>query len=215
MMSDDRQLFDACMRTLRATNFVGMKPGDIGFGIWRAARASRDAEVAALKAERDEDEHAMFQAIARAGEAEARAKNFHRSLCARFGYTHDETDWSRDLVSLEEHIAGQLAARTEKQHEAVAPPVLLPRFALSPDDGLMRPTERGAWVRYVDVEKQHEADRLDAERYRKLRENNFSHGPDILVVCHANSVPLGHDTFSRERLDVAIDAARVTPKEST
>ncbi len=32
-------------------------------------------------------------------------KNFHRSLCARFGYTHDEIDWRRDLVSLEEHIA--------------------------------------------------------------------------------------------------------------
>ncbi len=32
-------------------------------------------------------------------------KNFHRSLCARFGYTHDEIDWRRDQVSLEEHIA--------------------------------------------------------------------------------------------------------------
>lgn len=32
-------------------------------------------------------------------------KNFHRSLCARFGYTHDEQFWWRDLISLEEHIA--------------------------------------------------------------------------------------------------------------
>lgn len=32
-------------------------------------------------------------------------KNFHRSLCERFGYCHDEKDWRRDLVSLEEHIA--------------------------------------------------------------------------------------------------------------
>lgn len=32
-------------------------------------------------------------------------KNFHRSLCARFGYTHDEQFWWRDQVSLEEHIA--------------------------------------------------------------------------------------------------------------
>jgi hypothetical protein len=32
-------------------------------------------------------------------------KNFHRSLCARFGYVHDEEFWWRDLVSLEEHIA--------------------------------------------------------------------------------------------------------------
>lgn len=36
-------------------------------------------------------------------------KNFHRSLCARFGYTHDEKFWWRDLVSLEEHIARQVS----------------------------------------------------------------------------------------------------------
>lgn len=36
-------------------------------------------------------------------------KNFHRSLCARFGYTHDENDWRRDLASLEEHIARMAA----------------------------------------------------------------------------------------------------------
>lgn len=32
-------------------------------------------------------------------------KNFHRSLCARFGEIHDEQWWWRDLVSLEEIIA--------------------------------------------------------------------------------------------------------------
>ncbi len=37
--------------------------------------------------------------------SEAGFKNFHRSLCSRFGYVHDEKDWRRDLVSLEEHIA--------------------------------------------------------------------------------------------------------------
>lgn len=37
-------------------------------------------------------------------------KNFHRSLCARFGYTHDEVHWRRDLVSLEEHIAKKIRA---------------------------------------------------------------------------------------------------------
>jgi len=36
-------------------------------------------------------------------------KNFHRSLCARFGYTHDEVDWDRDRVSLEEFIASKLS----------------------------------------------------------------------------------------------------------
>lgn len=36
-------------------------------------------------------------------------KNFHRSICERFGYFHDEADWQRDQVSLEEHIATQLS----------------------------------------------------------------------------------------------------------
>ncbi|MBK5416369.1 hypothetical protein [Pseudomonas sp. TH31] len=39
--------------------------------------------------------------------AEADFKNFHRNLCARFGYFHDDIDWQRDQVSLEEHIATQ------------------------------------------------------------------------------------------------------------
>lgn len=47
----------------------------------------------------------------RVAELEAEFKNFHRSLCDRFGYGHDEIDWRRDLVSLEEHIAAQLAPR--------------------------------------------------------------------------------------------------------
>ncbi|CDY79430.1 hypothetical protein BGLT_02211 [Caballeronia glathei] len=32
-------------------------------------------------------------------------KNFHRLLCERFGYVHDENDWKRDQLSLIEHIA--------------------------------------------------------------------------------------------------------------
>ncbi|KAH0435495.1 hypothetical protein A8H39_01530 [Paraburkholderia fungorum] len=32
-------------------------------------------------------------------------KNFHRLLCERFGYLHDEVDWKRDQISLIEWIA--------------------------------------------------------------------------------------------------------------
>jgi hypothetical protein len=35
-------------------------------------------------------------------------KNFHRLLCDRFGYTHDEVDWKRDQISLIEWIAKQV-----------------------------------------------------------------------------------------------------------
>ena len=32
-------------------------------------------------------------------------KNFHRLLCERFGYVHDEKDWQRDQLSLIEWIS--------------------------------------------------------------------------------------------------------------
>lgn len=41
--------------------------------------------------------------------AQASFKNFHRGLCERFGYVHDEKDWQRDQLSLSEHIAKQAA----------------------------------------------------------------------------------------------------------
>ncbi|CAB3812137.1 hypothetical protein [Achromobacter denitrificans] len=40
----------------------------------------------------------------------AEYRNFHRSLCVRFGYGHDEVHFRRDLVSLEEAIAAKVAA---------------------------------------------------------------------------------------------------------
>lgn len=38
-------------------------------------------------------------------------QNFHRLLCERFGYGHDERDWRRDLLSLIEHIAKHAGGR--------------------------------------------------------------------------------------------------------
>lgn len=43
----------------------------------------------------------------------AKFKSFHRLLCERFGYTHDEKDWRRDQLSLIEHIAKRRAVVTE------------------------------------------------------------------------------------------------------
>lgn len=57
------------------------------------------------------------------GEMKGRHKNLHRSLCARFGYVHDEKYWWRDEVSLEEHIAaqiGQLKAEVEALRREIA-----------------------------------------------------------------------------------------------
>ncbi|MDX3986127.1 MAG: hypothetical protein QHC88_12825 [Achromobacter sp.] len=40
----------------------------------------------------------------------AEYRNFHRSLCARFGYAHDPVHFRRDLVSLEEAIVAKVSA---------------------------------------------------------------------------------------------------------
>jgi hypothetical protein len=85
------------------------------------AQAQLDAlrdEVARLTKERDEarDTHVFQYSLAmarKADEALAGFKNFHRSLCARFGYVHDELYWFRDQVSLEEHIAALKAQPTD------------------------------------------------------------------------------------------------------
>jgi len=46
-------------------------------------------------------------------------KNFHRVLCERFGYTHDEVDWKRDQVSLIEWIAKQVKPAAPVQEPVV------------------------------------------------------------------------------------------------
>lgn len=61
-----------------------------------------------------------------ADDGTAAFKNFHRSLCDRFGYTHDERDWRRDRVSLEEWIVKQIATPQERgfdlRHGKTVPP---------------------------------------------------------------------------------------------
>lgn len=59
-----------------------------------------EAEIAALRA--------------RAAELEGAFNAFHKSLCVRFGYGHDDKDWRRDLLSLEEHIAGRVSKLTDR-----------------------------------------------------------------------------------------------------
>lgn len=40
-------------------------------------------------------------------------KNFHRHLCERFGYVHDQMHWRRDQASLSEHIAKQVKPKCD------------------------------------------------------------------------------------------------------
>ncbi|PVX75591.1 hypothetical protein [Paraburkholderia unamae] len=48
-------------------------------------------------------------------------KNFHRLLCERFGYVHDEKDWWRDQLSLIEWIAAAQQPTIQSVMDALAP----------------------------------------------------------------------------------------------
>lgn len=59
------------------------------------------------RAQADQYDKALTEIADQRDQLKASFKNVHRSLCARFGYFHDDIDWQRDQVSLEEHIASQ------------------------------------------------------------------------------------------------------------
>ncbi|HBO6178420.1 TPA: hypothetical protein L4729_005330 [Pseudomonas aeruginosa] len=65
-------------------------------------------------------------------------KNFHRLLCERFGYTHDEKDWQRDQLSLIEHIAVAQA-----QHSAPEGWMLVP---VEPTEDVLDAIHNGGYV---------------------------------------------------------------------
>jgi len=70
-------------------------------------------------------------------------KNFHRVLCERFGYTHDEVDWKRDQVSLIEWIAKQVNPAAPVR-EQFGPQEILQIIV---DRALEKPAAQRQWVR--------------------------------------------------------------------
>ena len=82
---------------------------------------------------------AVVQALARASDHEF--KNFHRLLCKRFDYAHDEKDWKRDQLSLIEWIA------TRASEAAAGEPVAWVRK--HPDTGELS----GDWLWNDAIEK--------------------------------------------------------------
>lgn len=60
-------------------------------------------------------------------EAEHKFKNFHRLLCERFKYVHDERDWKRDQLSLIEHITALSATPLAPGPPFNTPPVEEPK----------------------------------------------------------------------------------------
>jgi hypothetical protein len=71
-----------------------------------------------------------------AGGGEGDFQNFHRLLCERFGYVHDEKDWKRDQLSLIEHIAGCAEGGKSESFEEAAK--ICEKWAASIDTGKKR-----------------------------------------------------------------------------
>lgn len=91
------------------------------FGDRRAAQASKAQPKGTLT---DEQADAIADAHRWDGECNqcpAAAlhafKNFHRLLCERFGYVHDEKDWRRDQLSLIEFIAAKITSLSREAWE--------------------------------------------------------------------------------------------------
>lgn len=82
----------------------------------------RERELLTANTEYLERARKAETALKAANEDVGAFKNFHRSLCDRFNYTHDEKDWRRDQVSLEEWIANRVKAA---ERERAAPDWLL------------------------------------------------------------------------------------------
>lgn len=90
---------------------AGVNPGVLE----RAAIANLPAQAEAPReVQIDGQERVVFMPAEHDWERAA-FKNLHRALCKWFGYTHDEENWERDQVSLEEHLVKLLAERNKHE----------------------------------------------------------------------------------------------------
>lgn len=99
-----RRMLGAACAALGAINeALGLDPDDGGAEPIIGA-------IAELRKERDGWADAGYAASTQQSDE---FKNFHRLLCERFNYVHDEKDWNRDQLSLIEHIARKAAPAPE------------------------------------------------------------------------------------------------------
>lgn len=100
------------LATVYAT-IIGDDEVDTDDGLNAIERVVRAAQVLRLEVD-------LYRAQADAPDDTHKFKNFHRRLCERFGYVHDEIDWRRDQVSLIEWIAKKADAPAEARADALA-----------------------------------------------------------------------------------------------
>jgi hypothetical protein len=133
-------------------------------------------------------------------------KNFHRRLCERFDYVHDEIDWRRDQVSLIEWIAKKVNARDGLTDEHA---FALYTLARTTDDSERWIKELRASITAHPGQPEPRAevtddDKVCAARYRWLsRQAVATHSYDELDCRWEVDYVLRGESF-----DAAVDAAR-------
>jgi hypothetical protein len=131
---------DAAAMFNRNSDFYRGIVVQIGEMFGEAAKTSDDGsvqqDVLALKV--PELVASLRSALAAAQEEIGTFKAFHKNLCERFGCVHDETDWRRDLCSLEEHIALQIKKAEAALAERKADTNRLDWWIAHPDDILVQ-----------------------------------------------------------------------------
>ncbi|CAM8787082.1 hypothetical protein NCF_04298 [Burkholderia pseudomallei] len=100
------------LATVYAT-IIGDDEVDTDDGLNAIERVVRAAQVLRLEVD-------LYRAQADAPDDTHKFKNFHRRLCERFGYVHDEIDWRRDQVSLIEWIAKKADAPAEARAKSIS-----------------------------------------------------------------------------------------------
>lgn len=151
-------------------------------------------------------------------DADHEFRNFHRSLCERFGYTHDERDWRRDQISLIEHISTAAPAQPVYPSESVNSQLVEALKAMldtqpnandgragghqsvTEDDVAACRQARAALAAAQPVGLS-EQDKLDAARYRHVK----------TFDKHTLLAWRGLYAYSDEAVDAAIIAAKEAP----
>ncbi|MGB8420184.1 hypothetical protein [Paraburkholderia sp.] len=105
-------------------------------------------------------------------------KNFHRLLCERFDYVHDDKDWRRDQLSLIEHIARLAGPASAGGQQCRRPWTDLGEIDLISDERFT------AWVvEWRDTDGKRGFEVLDDQNERNAVAG--ATGPGFEVICYS------------------------------
>lgn len=107
-------------------------------------------------------------------------KNFHRLLCERFGYGHDEVDWERDQLSLIEWIAKRGSSETLPVERSNVSDARLQTM-------IDKPSSRDRHEAFLELQRWRKAHELKASEPRSCRcDSGFADKcslGDYMTIC--------------------------------